>query len=192
MKPPKDIEFLLCEYLDGQLDAEAAREVEELLASDEGLKKQLRLYRGVDDCLRARAGQAAGIDYEGQREDILAAVERRALVAPVPRRVLAFPRMVRALAVAALVLITVSAGILIYRNEPAEVSESQIEVKLVSSTSLQPEGDVLKISLVGTGSPRPENYTDSAGAGSVPPGTVVASISEETDSSWNMVPMFGI
>ena len=76
-----DTDALLVAYVDGELDAEASREIEKLIAADPRAQRAIELYRETSGLLRAACGEHA---YAADVERLLPAapcVLRRA-----PRR----------------------------------------------------------------------------------------------------------
>jgi anti-sigma factor RsiW len=75
------LEMLLCEYLDGQLSADQAAELERRLAEDPALREELRRYSALQRQLSALGEQDRDeAQFDAQRVSIMAAVERRALL----------------------------------------------------------------------------------------------------------------
>ncbi len=104
------VEQELTEYLDGALSPRRARRLEERLAEDDQLRETLGKYAALDGHLAVLGDEAPEIDYDAQRRDVLAALERRELLdRPAPRPVFLRPWFV-ATAAAAVVLMALLAG----------------------------------------------------------------------------------
>lgn len=79
-------EWLLSEYLDGNLGRRQRIEFEERLAKDEALRAELRRYAGLDGLLAEMAEEPVDADYDAQRREVMAAIERRMLLEGRSRR----------------------------------------------------------------------------------------------------------
>ncbi len=81
MNQADQLEFELCQYLDGQLGYFARRRMEKRLAEDPHLREELQKYAALDEQLASLgASEIDGLDYSSQREDIMASLERRNLL----------------------------------------------------------------------------------------------------------------
>ena len=137
-EPNKDneLELLLCDYLDGQLGARRQAKLEKRLAADPELREELRKYAALDGHLAELAGgEVEGVDYERQRAEIVAAVERKVLLdAPIRRPILLRPAF-GALAAAAVLLLAVGAGWLLLRPPaPPDPAAASVSVEVLRST----------------------------------------------------------
>ncbi len=116
-----DLEFELSEYLDGNLPAHEAARLEKLLAEDNELRQQLQDYASLNEGL-SKIGRAEleDIDYDRQRSEVMAAIERKVLLEgyPARRRQVAIRWMAGGLAAAAAVLIVASLALQLFRSEP--------------------------------------------------------------------------
>jgi len=130
MAKPKDddLEFRLSCYLDGQLPRRERLALEKRLRQDEALREELRRYAALEASLaELSAGEVGGVDYDRQRAEILAAVERKALLAPPRRPPILLRPAFRVLTAAASILLAVSAGVLLYQFlPPAETTPTVI------------------------------------------------------------------
>lgn len=76
-----DDEFLLSQYLDGQLPPRQVKALERRLEAEADLREQLRLYASLEGRLGELANRLpAGADLAGQRSDIMASLERKVLL----------------------------------------------------------------------------------------------------------------
>jgi len=172
----QDIELLISQYVDGLLDKARADELERKLKTDPALGEQLRLYESLQALLKADGGEAlSGIDYDAQREEIMAAVQRKALVEGVlARRVILRP-VFGVLAAAAAVLLVASVGLLVYRAGPGAGPELSVAVRS-AAVSRPAEAGQLEVSIRRVD---PENLAMTmlapAAPGPLPSGTVVVS-----------------
>lgn len=138
MTSPMDdnLEFQLSQYLDGQLPPAEAARLQQRLAEDSNLRDELRLYQSLERRLDALAADGPSeIDFRAQRQNILAALERKSLLT-VRRRPLVFrPVFITsfASAIAAAVLLLWGLGPLLTHatHAPAPQSAAQITVALL-------------------------------------------------------------
>lgn len=111
MNQADQLEFELCQYLDGQLGYFARRRMEKRLAQDPHLREELQKYAALDEQLASLgAGDIDGMDYSGQRQDIMASLERRNLLEHRRRVIVLRPRFVGGL-VAAAALVAAAFGV---------------------------------------------------------------------------------
>jgi anti-sigma-K factor RskA len=104
-----DPELLLTQYLDGQLDADQRRRVQRRLETDADLLAQAKLYEALDQQLDALAtAKVDGVDYDLQRQQIMASIERKILLSPRPAVHIFFRPVFRVAAIAATAIIAVS------------------------------------------------------------------------------------
>lgn len=109
MADNSDIEFRLSRYLDGELRGQELQDFEKELQHSARLQDELRLYRSLNrqiDELRVKRT----VDFDAQRRQIMAALERKMLL---PRRtvrpLLLRPVMMSMVAAAAAVVLIVTA-----------------------------------------------------------------------------------
>lgn len=124
-------EFLLSQYLDGQLGERQAADLERRLAKDGTLRRQMELYAALEKKLSALAQDAApaDVDYDWQRQEIMAALERRSLLNNLqPRRMfLRRPVPMSLMAAAAAVVIAFGGWFVTHRaGSAAETVASQV------------------------------------------------------------------
>ena len=82
-----NLEFLLSQYLDGQLDPQEMERLEDRLGSDLELRREFQRYAKLDEMLGELRSppELAAVDFDAQRHEIMAALERKALLAERPR-----------------------------------------------------------------------------------------------------------
>ena len=115
----KDLEYRLCQYLDGQLSRRERLAFEKRLQANEALRDTLGEYAALDRHLAELADtEIEGVDYDLQRAEIVAAVERKALLAPRRRRLIFRRPLLSALAAAASILIVASAALILFGPAP--------------------------------------------------------------------------
>lgn len=88
MENEKDnLEFLLSQYLDGQLDPQEMERMEDRLGGDLELRRELQRYAKLDEMLGEMRlpPELEAVDFDAQRQEIMAALERKALLAGRPR-----------------------------------------------------------------------------------------------------------
>jgi len=116
---PEKVEWELSQYLDGQLSSRQAAALEKRLAQDPQLRQELQRYVALEEHLSAMGREElAGIDYESQRSQIMAALERKGLLAARPRRVLIFRPVFGVLAAAAAVAIVATVALVLFGTKP--------------------------------------------------------------------------
>ena len=104
------LEFEISQYLDGQLPRRRALALERRLRTDVALAETFRRYAAMEGRLSALgAAELAGVDYDEQRGQIMAALERKVLLAP-PSRVWRLRPVLGAIAAAAAAVIAVTVG----------------------------------------------------------------------------------
>lgn len=104
------VEQELTEYLDGALSPRRARRLEDRLAADETLRETLGKYAALEGHLAALGDEAPDVDYDAQRRDVLAALERRELLDRPARRPVVLRPWFVASAAAAMVLMALLTG----------------------------------------------------------------------------------
>ena len=180
-----DMEFLITQYVDGLLDPSRAAELERKLEADPALREQLRLYESLQGLLMADDRKAlSGIDYDGQREEVIAAVQRRALAERLPSRPVILRPMFRVLAAAAAVLVVASVGLLVNRAGPRAEPEVSVAMR---SAAVSPAGrGELEVSMrrVDPGM-LAMSVLAPAAEGPLPSGTVVVSAGPQTTTPPN-------
>ena len=152
MKNEKDnLEFLLSQYLDGQLDPQEMERMEDRLGNDLELRRELQRYAKLDEMLGELRSppELEAADFDAQRREIMAALERKALLAGRPRFNVIRLTFAGVGALAAAAIITVGTWLVI-RTPPTVIGPSPMVragiVKPVSSG----QGPVV-VSLAGPG-----------------------------------------
>jgi anti-sigma factor RsiW len=173
---PQDLEFLLCEYLDGELPRRRRRELDKRLEADEALREELRKYTALEARLGDLGGEEVeGIDYDLQRAEIVAAVEKRALLqAPRPRPIYLRP-VFGALAAAASILLIISVGAFLLRPA-APPAGRLVEVQIKPAAPLSGRLGAVRVELKRPNYDELPLAPDVAAVADAPPGTVVVSI----------------
>jgi len=170
------MELLVSQYLDGRLGQAETSRLERRLAVDGELREQLRLYSRLDGVLKeGYAHPPAGVDYDAQRAEIAAAVERSVLLEGLARRRLVFRPVFAALAAAAVLLVAASAALLAYRPAAPASTGAKIEVAVVSVAPPAVGAGQLTVSLV---RPAPGDVPELAMTSDddLPAGIVIASV----------------
>jgi anti-sigma factor RsiW len=126
-----DPEFLLSQYLDGQLEPAEMERLEERLGNDLSLRRQMQRYAKLDEILADLRvpKELESVDFESQRLEIMAALERKSLLKVRPRY--SVIRMtfagVGALAAAAVIAVGTWA---VLRTTPVSVGTPIVRVEL--------------------------------------------------------------
>lgn len=112
-----DLEFLISQYLDGQLEGRQFADFERRLAEDPLLAGELARYETLEGRLSAMSGGGLEkVDFQAQRASIMSALERKALLTPSRQRVLIFhPAFWGAVAAAASIVLAVFVGMKAWR-----------------------------------------------------------------------------
>lgn len=194
MKRPdenEDWEFLLSQYLDGQLSDRQAAELARRLEKDSRLREELTRYSRLNGELRVvDLEELDEIDYDDQRAGIMAAVERKALLEGLPRRRLVFRPVFRVLAAAAVLLMLASAGLLVFRHGGPAAAVPQVKVAVLGQ--ITPAADsqlIVRLKRLVAPEPAPVRRPQ---AGAMPAGTVMVSIGGASLASAMPAGMFGI
>ncbi len=170
---PNDAEFLVCQYLDGQLEGQAKADFEHRLAAEPALAELLREYRALDaQVSAAAAAKVEKVDFASQRASIMASLEREHLLSAKPRRLLVFrPVFIGTMAAAAAVLLvaSVSLKMLNIGGGGAEVATPPV-VHVIQPPDATDQEPVI-VSVISEQSPADVPQADEA-----PSGTVAASV----------------
>ncbi len=174
------LEFTLSQYLDGELSPKEQAELRSRLAGDEALRDELRRYTAlqqqIDDANRAELGD---IDYDAQRAEIIAAVERKILLEGPPRRRPLVLRPVFGVVIAAAAAMLLVASVAIWRlgQTPATTSGPVVIAMVLpeSSHHVQAVEPVVRLMRM-EGQDLVMAPFPSAEADTLPPGTVVVSV----------------
>jgi anti-sigma factor RsiW len=125
-----DLEFLINQYLDGQLEGRQLADFERRLAEDPALASELARYEALEGRLSAMSGGGLEkVDFQAQRASIMSALERKALLTPPRRSVLLFrPAFWGAVAAAASIMLAVFVGLKVWRpgNGPGPGQDNTI------------------------------------------------------------------
>ncbi len=159
-----DIGLLLTEYLDGNLDNAGEAELAARLDNDAELRDELRRYTALNENLQIATecdDALDEIDYDTQRAEIIAAVERKVLLEGPPRRRLMLRPAFRVLAAAAAVLLIFTVGAFMFQSPP-----QMIEVSVAPSRVSM--GGAMEFELVRQDAP--------GRVAAMPAGTIVVSV----------------
>lgn len=174
----ENTEYLLSQYLDEQLTPREEADLREKLSEDGDLREELRRYSVLDEQLRSLGGvEVEGIDYDAQRAGVVSSVERSVLLKARPRRRLILRPAFGVLAAAAMVLIAISVGVLMFRSPPPPPPVQIIAMKWLPESA--PSAGPVEVSMelkrldVGQLAMVP---SEAAPASSLPSGTVLVSI----------------
>ena len=174
-----EMEFLIGQYVDGLLAPGQAADLRRKLEADPALREKLRLYKSLQGLLKADDRQVlSGIDYDGQREEIMAAIQRRALIGGRPWRPVVLRPVFRLLAAAAAALLVASAGLLVYRTGPWARPEASVALRNVAVSPAEAGEFEISMRRVDPGNLAMSLLTPAA-PGALPSGTVVASAGRE-------------
>ncbi len=138
----ENLEYQFSQYLDGQLSPRAETKLKRRLAEDGDLSEELRRYTALNQHLQAMGrSELEAVDYDAQRAEIYAALERKALLEGPPRRRLVLRPVFAVSAIAAAILILASAGLLTFRlaEEPAGVGGISVSLRAAPLPQGQPE-----------------------------------------------------
>lgn len=182
-----NVGFRLCQYLDGWLGRRDRLELEAQLERDEALREELRHYAALEEYL-ADVGRREidGVDYDLQRREIVAAVERRALLRPARRRRVLLRPLFAATAAAAMVLVAVSLGIYLHAGRPAGPA---VSVQWLPSAP-RPSGTVeVSMTIAPPSFDELPLAPDAGPAAAAPAGTVVVSVGSAVAAPMPAEPM---
>jgi anti-sigma factor RsiW len=178
----ENLEFRLCQYLDGQLGRREQAALEKRLAADPALRDELKRYAALNGqlgALRENAGAGPEVNYDLQRAEIVAAVERKLLLAR-RRRPLVLRPVFGALAAAVVLLVSVGVLVLLQTGPGTPVEPP---VRVIVLPVAPPSGGAGEV-LVRVEPDEPEQIPSAPGEEAapqdVPDGTVVVSIGAGT------------
>ena len=183
----QNIEFQICQLLDGQSTGRQGRRIEQLLEASPSAAEQARLYRALESGL-ARLDDNLPFDefdFQQQREEVMAKLERRLLLdghGPRSRTILLRPAWLTAAAAAAAVLVAAVGAALWLTRPQAPVSRPVAMVKVLPAQQapLKPGGYVDVQTRQGPSwDEMPLAPEDPQGRGNLPSGTVVVSFGAE-------------
>jgi len=132
-------EFLLSQYLDGQLSPAEMERLEERLGDDGLLRRELQRYAALGEMLSSLppSPELDQIDFDAQRHDIMAQLERKALLVHRPRSRV-FRLTLAGSAIAAMALVAISAWLFFHSQAPTAAPAPSNAIAV--STLVQPEG----------------------------------------------------
>jgi len=177
-----DPEFLLSRYLDGDLDAAERAELELRLKADAALKDELRLYTALNEQLEAADQADLGeIDFDAQRAEIIARLERKVLLEGPPRRrsVVRLGRGV--LAAAAVLLIAASVAVRIFWPSAPPAGSPEVTVRPVRPLQVAMAG----AAMVSAGPVRPHAGETMPPGAAPATGVVMVSVGSRSEISSN-------
>jgi len=177
-----DPEFLLCQYLDGQLGRRERLSLEKRLGDDPALREMLRQYASLDGCLADLAEQGPdGVDYDLQRTEIIAAVEKRTLLVPARRRPIFFRPVFALSAAAAMVLVAVSVWLVVLNLGSPPETGGVVSVKVLPVGPRTSGTGQVVVQVCRPGDDEPILAPPvAAGAAATPAGTIVVSFGPDT------------
>lgn len=150
-----DPEFLLSQYLDGQLDARDEARMKRRLEEDPRLQEELRAYSALEERLGSLAEEEIdGVDYDLQRQSIMAALERRALLEGHGRGNLVLRPVFRVTAAAAALAIAIGAGLWIYSRQATPVAPAAPAQQVAMEVLPEQQIDVHQIAQMVVDAPR--------------------------------------
>ncbi|MFP4105458.1 MAG: anti-sigma factor family protein [Phycisphaerae bacterium] len=181
-------DLLLTQYMDGELPKAERSELEKALASDPALTDRLRQYREVDQALeRVDELPFDDDDFDNQRGNVMAVLERRMLLDHSPRKHIRLTgRRIKVAAVAAVIAVLAVVGSLVLPwNEP-QPDPSEVLASLVEPSRTSPNAE-LDVSMATPSLEMirlaPPEMADRDVV--VPPGTVVVTIGDTSADKGN-------
>lgn len=185
-----DPEFLLSQYLDGQLEPDEMERLEERMGRDVSLRAQMQRYARLDEMLAElrEPAELDAVDFDSQRMEIMSALERKALLRVKPRFSAIRLTFAGVGALAAAALIAVGTWSLL--RTPHQPTSPIVRVQLVQPDA--PRGQVS----VAVAAPQAEAVTEEQVAVECqemsPKELVQLRLREAEDSQPNAVLMIGI
>lgn len=179
-----DAEFLLSELLDGRLGRRQSRAMQRRMEQDPNFAGEYRRYAALDEHLKALGAQMPDVDYEGQRQDIMAVLERRVLLAR-PQRWARIPRFAfwGMAAAAAAVMVTVAT---FWPQRHSAAPSTELFQMAVIPASARPSGPaVIETAAIRNG-PVKETWDE---PGMLPLGTVVVSVAADRPETPSILPV---
>ncbi len=172
-----ELEFLLSQYIDGQLDEPRQKDLQRRLQTDDALSEQLRRYERLDALLgQTNPAGLAEADFHIQRSQIRSQLERDALLGHHRHRVLR-PVMYAVTSIAAAIVVAVSAWVLTRSDAPVDPTGSgpgRAIVHLAGPEGQLAHAGVPLVALAGT--PADESGPAVAPRASLPRGTIVVNV----------------
>jgi anti-sigma factor RsiW len=180
-------EFLLSQYLDGQLPPRQVKALERRLEAEPDLREQLRLYASLEGRLGELAQRLpAGADLAGQRSDIMASLERKVLLdgRGTDRQARRIPLWPALAAAAGLVILATVAYRYVSRLPARNPVVAEASVVQPNTPSDAPEQLALEVRRLGWEEIPLAAVEQTPPGPAVPSGTVMVSIgSAESDAS---------
>jgi anti-sigma factor RsiW len=187
MENEKDnLEFLLSQYLDGQLDLQEMERMEDRLGGDLELRRELQRYAKLDEMLGELRSppELEAVDFDAQRQEIMAALERKALLTGRPRFNVIRLTFAGAGALAAVALIAVGTWLAIHTTTLTPNSGPVARVEVVKPISSS-HGQAVA-SLVGPGAEDPNQAQVAVEYEQVPDNEFsLAAGSEQLPEAWD-------
>jgi hypothetical protein len=123
-----DPEFLLSQYLDGQLEPAQMERLEERLGNDISLRREMQLYGKLDEMLAElrRPKELESVNFDAQRQEIMAALERKALLKVRPKFNVIRLTFMGVGALAAAVVIAVGTWVALRTPPPSQIVSTPI------------------------------------------------------------------
>jgi anti-sigma factor RsiW len=152
MKNEKDnLEFLLSQYLDGQLEPQEMERMEDRLGGDLELRREFQRYAKLDEMLAEMRlpPELAAVDFDVQRQEIMAALERKSLLAGRSRFNVIRLTFAGVGALAAVAVIAVGTWLAIRTSTSTLNSSPLVRVEVVNSIS--PSRGQVSVSVAGPG-----------------------------------------
>lgn len=173
----QQLEFLLSQYIDGQLDQAGQEDLQRRLQADDELSEQLRQYERLDALLgETNPAGLAEADFHIQRSQIRSQLERDALLGHHRRRVLR-PVMYAVTSIAAAIVVAVSAWVLTRSDAPVDRTgpgPNRAVVHLAGPDGQLAHAGMPLVSLAGT--PADETGPAITPRTSLPRGTIVVNV----------------
>jgi anti-sigma factor RsiW len=137
-----DPEFLLSQYLDGQLEPAEMERLEGRLGNDLALRREMQRYAKLDEMLDEMRSprELDSVDFDSQRLEIMAALERKSLLKVRPRFNVIRMTFAGVGALAAAAIIAVGTWVAL-RTPPPGMGNPIVRVELVQPDA--PRGQVV-------------------------------------------------
>ena len=140
-----NLEFLISQYLDGQLDDAQNAKFRRRLETDRELARELQRYTSLEKHLAdMHAPELDEVDFDAQRASIMSSLERQVLLSPPRRSPIIFrPAFWVPLAAAAMVVLAVTVGLKFFQHNGD--SNSQVLVAILSDEARTKGPEVVKV-----------------------------------------------
>lgn len=181
-----NLEFLISQYLDGQLSVRQEQDFARRLEQGAALAEELRKYQALEGHLKdVGSAQIRQVDFEAQRSSIMERLERKVLLEGTRRRVFVLrPAFLGSVAAAAAIMLAVGLSWNVLFPHRVDVGQqSQISVKVLAPVKEASQGEAV----VRMSAPRltPEEVAvrpTVKSAGRLPRGTVMVSVTPPLNS----------